>query len=1171
MKPGGAIPRQHLHEGCDAKRSLIDCGITLNSLAEILFDHREQNPDREVFRFLRSGEDDEVQTWSDLALQSEQVAARLQAGGITPGDRVLIVLQPGLGFISALCGCFAAGVIAVPTFPPNLRKRTSETDRFDSILDNADPRACLTSTSMREDLQRHVQSAYSPRSGMQWLPLEELREDEHPVWKKPAYRSDDVSLLQYTSGSTGLPKGVMVSQRNILENVRIMSSLLELTPDDRGMCWLPPYHDMGLMGGFMQTIFIGYRTTWMAPVDFLRRPRAWLEAMTEYRATITGAPNFAYDLCVDKVGPDDRAGLDFSHWRNAINGAEPISARTIDRFVKAFGPHGYRRGTFFPCYGLAEATLMISGSPSGDAPVIRSMDQVALKEDRVLLKEDEDPPPAGCKRAVSSGNVIAEHEVVVVDPDQGTPVGPGRVGEIWFGGPSVGIGYWNDPEGSEATFENRIKGSDSRFLRTGDSGCLVDGELYLTGRIKDLIIIRGRNYWPNDLEETTLESSDVLQVGCIAAFSDPTEDDEQLVIAAEVRRECRKSVDGPAVAGSIREAVSLVHGVNASTIVLLPPGSIPRTTSGKVRRRECIRRFQESLWEPIESDRIVHNELRSGGFSDPRSPAFRCVPSRRQLATAGPVTRKRLLEEYLCAIFANEKPGGSLEVTADTTLASMGVDSIRQVELVLQIEADLMVDLPIEMVDPTCSISEIASSISADLLSELGLGHQQDSEQEAISGGDREVPMLPAQSEYLHPELEKPGSFLIVGHLRTPTGLRSGILERAVRNVCDRHDALLMRYRMVDGSWRQYRTDDGDERISFVHRSTRDHGGWDESMGRQWLRELIDPEMDLANGPLARALIVERDPMSPGMMVLAFHHLVFDAISTPILVLAIERECRRLSGSDHELDKAMPVQGHSFVDWAHQARKRACEPAIRPEVDYWTGASEYQPWRVPSSGLDYEDSERAFTVEFGADVAGRIREKIPGNQRQHDAMLAVLLNGWHKVTRREKCRVMLRHHGRQAFGGQNPMRIIGWFAHNFPVDFDLAGMGDTRGAIDRVAGTILKVPGRGIPYSLVRHMSDDPDLRRRLDAESMVDIEFSYLGTLKQSARNWGMLPLLSTYTVHGHRLPDSLVVPLRGLISLDHSRFSYKVSLPTAALDPDEASALEMEIRSQVESLISS
>ncbi|MCP4837708.1 MAG: AMP-binding protein [Phycisphaera sp.] len=1142
----------------------------MNSLAEILFDHRERNPDREVFRFRRSGEADEVQTWSDLALQSEQVASRLQSGGVHPGDRVLIVLPPGLGFISALCGCFAAGVIAVPTFPPNLRKRTSETDRFDSILGNAEPRACITSSSMREDLERHVQSVRSPRSAILWVSMEDLRGDEQPAWNRPVYRSDDVSLLQYTSGSTGSPKGVMVSQRNILENVRVMSSRLELTPEDRGVCWLPPYHDMGLMGGFMQTIYVGYETIWMAPVEFLKRPRSWLEAMTACRATITGAPNFAYDLCVDKVGPDDRAGLDFSHWRNAINGAEPISARTIDRFVEAFGPQGYRRGTFFPCYGLAEATLMISGSPSGDAPVIRSLDKAALKENRIRTASGEDPTREGFKRAVSSGNVVAEHEVVVVDPDRQAPVGPGTVGEIWFQGPSVGMGYWGDSEGSKSTFENRLEGSDARFLRTGDSGCLVDGELFLTGRIKDLIIIRGRNHWPNDLEETALESSDSLQVGCIAAFSDPAEDHDQLVIAAEVRRECRKSVDGAAVAHAIREAVNLVHGVNATIIVLLPPGSIPRTTSGKVRRRDCIRRFKEGSWNPIESDRIVHNELRSGGFSDPRSPASRCVPSRRQLADVGPATRCGLLEDYLCDIFADEKPGGPPGITADTTLASIGVDSIRQVELVLQIEADLMVDLPIEMVDPACSIAEIASSIGEGLLSGRSREHRTEPVQDPSAGEDAEVPMLPAQSEYLHPGLERSGSFLIVGHLRTPIGLDPEILERAVRNVCGRHDAFLMRYRMVDGAWRQHLDPDG-ERITFVHKTARIKDAWDESIGRDWLRNFIDPEMDLADGPLARAMIVERDPMTPGMMVLAFHHLVFDAISTPILVLAIERECRRLAGSEHELDNATPTPEHSFVDWAHQARKRACEPEVRTQVEYWMRNPEHKAWRVRSSGSAYEDARRSITLEFGPDLAGRIRRNIPGNQRQHDAMLAVLLNGWQKVTGRERCRVMLRHHGRQAFGGQNPMRIIGWFAHNFPVDFDLAGMRNTRDAIDRVRETIVAVPGRGIPYSLARHMSDDPELRRRLDAESVVDMEFSYLGTLKQSARNWGMLPLLSTYTVHGHQVPDSVVVPLRGLITLDRSRFSYKVSLPTAALDPDEASALEMEIRSQVESLAGS
>ncbi len=402
--------------------------------------------------------------------------------------------------------------------------------------------------------------------------------------------AEDLAFLQYTSGSTADPKGVRVTHGNLMHNEETIRRAFGLSEESVIVGWLPLYHDMGLIGNVLQPLYLGARCVLMSPVAFLKRPRRWLEAIDRYRGTTSGGPNFAYELCVHRVPPAEREGLDLASWTLAFNGAEPVRAETLDRFAKAFAPQGFEREAFFPCYGLAEATLFVTGGDRSTPPAVETVDAAALERDWMEpVAEDE----ASARRLVGSGHAWAEQRVAVVDTESGRELPDGRVGEIWLQGPSVAEGYWNRPEQTRSDFEARLETGEGPFLRTGDLGFLDRGELFVTGRLKDLVILRGRNLYPQDLELTAERSHEDLHPGNGAAFSVDVEGEERLVIVHELeRRAIRRAQEDPEpVFQAIRQAVAEVHEARVHEVVLIKTVSLPKTSSGKVQRRKCRRQY----------------------------------------------------------------------------------------------------------------------------------------------------------------------------------------------------------------------------------------------------------------------------------------------------------------------------------------------------------------------------------------------------------------------------------------------------------------------------------------------------------------------------------------------------------------------------------------------------
>jgi acyl-CoA synthetase (AMP-forming)/AMP-acid ligase II len=498
-----------------------------------------------------------------------------------------LLYPAGLDFITALFGCLYAGIVAVPAYLSEPARARRIARRLRAITCDCSPQIALTEASRLSIVDPFLNSP-GPSTILHCLASDEIGDESGSEWRQPAVTSNATAFLQYTSGSTASPKGVMISHANILANARMIREAFALTEESVGVGWLPLYHDMGLIGNILGTLYVGGHFILMSPMAFLQRPGRWLKAISDYQATISGGPDFAYDLCVRRIPPEERSGLDLSRWKVAFNGAEPIRCDTLDRYTTAFGPCGFRREAFYPCYGLAEATLLVTAGKSVPAPTILRVARRALEQNLITLAADSN---GEARPLVSCGVPSSDTTVAIVDPRSMVQCPTGRVGEIWVRGNHVAQGYWNQLVETEIVFEAHLADTgDGPYLRTGDLGFLHEGELFVTGRLKDLIIVRGANYYPEDLESTVERSHPSLRPQGGAAFSVERDDETQVVIGHEVVRSCEQT-DYVAVIGAIRQTLVEEHELQADVVLLLKAGSLPRTSSGKLERHACAAAF----------------------------------------------------------------------------------------------------------------------------------------------------------------------------------------------------------------------------------------------------------------------------------------------------------------------------------------------------------------------------------------------------------------------------------------------------------------------------------------------------------------------------------------------------------------------------------------------------
>lgn len=567
------------------------------SLVEMLQTRSAKDPDRIIYRFLNYYENDRIIeneiTYSGLDRNARCIAQWFQERGAA-GERALLLYPPGLDYISAFFGCLYSGVIAVPAYPPLSPKLIP---RIESIVSNAGAKFIMTISPIM-NLIRSKMDAKSNLHSMEWFTTDTVDSGSWADYRDIRIPGDSTAFLQYTSGSTSSPKGVVLTHDNLLHNEHIIKNSFECNTDSVCVIWLPPYHDMGLIGGILQPVYADFPCNLLSPMDFLQKPVRWLQAITKYRGTVSGGPNFAYELCNRKVTDHELEALDLSSWDLAFNGAEPIRVEVIDEFVKKFSPSGFSDRAIYPCYGLAESTLIVSGGRKYDPPVVEKFDRTSIENNSAVTSDDGAMVLVGCGRALEDGTIM------IVDPDTFDECNEQTVGEIWISGPSVAEGYWRlDRSESGRIFNAFTKNFGGPFLRTGDLGFLKKGELFVTGRLKDMIIIRGRNYYPHDIEYTVERSHSALRNGCCAAFSVDHEGDEKLVVVQEIKSGLDENFNAEEVLAAISRSVSEQHELSVFSTVLIRSGSIPKTSSGKIQRWACRKGYLENTLASVTGNR----------------------------------------------------------------------------------------------------------------------------------------------------------------------------------------------------------------------------------------------------------------------------------------------------------------------------------------------------------------------------------------------------------------------------------------------------------------------------------------------------------------------------------------------------------------------------------------
>lgn len=695
-----------------------------SSLVELLRWRALHQADQLAYTFLLDGETKEAAfTYEELDRRARAIGAWLQSIGMN-GERVLLLYPAGLEYIAAFFGCLYAGAIAVPTYPPQLNRSLL---RLQTIVADAQAKVAMTTAPILSKIEPLLAKA-PPLETIRWRATDDLADDLKGEWRDPAVSGRTIAFLQYTSGSTATPKGVIVSHDNLIHNEELIKSKCRHSEQSVFVGWLPLYHDMGLIGNVLQPLYVGIPSFLMSPMDFLERPFRWLKAISRYGGTTSGGPNFAYDLCVRKVTVEQRAMLDLSSWDVAFNGAEPVRHETLERFATAFAPCGFRREAFYPCYGLAEATLIVSGGPKESPPRVIKVQESALRRREVVTGgNDED-----VKELVSCGETPKGHRIAIADPDSLRECLPDQIGEIWVSGPSVACGYWNQPEQTKHSLQADLADTgEGPFLRTGDLGFLKDGELFVTGRLKDLIIIRGANYYPQDIERAAEGSHAALRPGRCVAFPIEVHNEERLVIVAEADPSYPNlAVD--AVMETIRQTVAAQNELQVHTVVLAEAGSIPKTTSGKLQRYACREEFLSGNLKTMgistlsNSSEYEQEPVRSNVLSAERSELYRAESQpppeidtergtfnlkRAKILATEPERRRQLIEEDLCGRLIRLLKPSAARLDVSMALYGLGVDSLVAAELKNNLAEDFGLDLPITAFLEEISISQLAVKV----------------------------------------------------------------------------------------------------------------------------------------------------------------------------------------------------------------------------------------------------------------------------------------------------------------------------------------------------------------------------------------------------------------------------------------------------------------------------
>ncbi|MCF5170057.1 non-ribosomal peptide synthetase [Pseudomonas canadensis] len=967
---------------------MMDAFELPRTLVQSLQRRAAQTPDQVALRFLaESAEHSVVLSYRDLDQRARTIAAALQANA-DQGDRAVLLFPSGPDYVAAFFGCLYAGVIAVPAYPPESTRRHHQ-ERLLSIISDAEPRLLLTIASLADGLSQ-IENAPPV------LSVDSLESLGH--WVAPDLHPDDIAFLQYTSGSTALPKGVQVSHGNLVANeVLIRRGFgIDLNPDDVIVSWLPLYHDMGLIGGLLQPIFSGVPCVLMSPAYFLGRPLRWLEAISEYGGTISGGPDFAYRLCSERVSETALERLDLSQWRVAYSGSEPIRLDTLERFAEKFATCGFTPNNFFASYGLAEATLFVAGGSRGHGIPALRVDEQALAANRAK--------PGQGSAIMSCGTSQPEHAVLIADPHTLTELGDNSVGELWATGPSIAHGYWRNPEATAKTF---VEHAGRTWLRTGDLGFIRDGEVYITGRLKDLLIVRGHNLYPQDIEQTIEREVEVVRKGRVAAFAVNEQGLEGIGIAAEISRSVQKILPPEALIKAIRQAVAEAYQEAPSVVVLLNPGALPKTSSGKVQRAACALRHKDGSLDSYAQFPDLQAQVSDGALESE-------------------------LHNQIAAIWCEQLNIAS--VAADDHFFLLGGNSITATQVVARLRETLGLELNLRMLFEAPTLEGFAANV-AQLQQDGGVA------QGAIHSLSRqeELPQSLAQNRlWITWQLDpRSSAYTIPGALRLRGELDEDAVRASFQQLIQRHEALRTRFYERDGQAFQRVDAKADFELQVIDLSDLPVAER-EARAQQIREDEARTQFDLEKGPLLWVTLVRLDDEDHQLLV-TLHHIIADGWSLNIL---IDEFSRLYAAAAQGQTLELPPLALQYADYGSWQRQWLAEGEGLSQLAYWKAqlGEEHPTLSLatdhPRSAHHCHSASR-HTVRLGASLCDAIRQTAQANESTpFMLLLAAFQSLLHRYSGQRDIRIGVPNANRPR---QETQGLVGFFINTLVLRAELDG------------------------------------------------------------------------------------------------------------------------------------